>query len=1324
MNIKAWHAGALVLAVGVVAGALTSSCSSSTKTAGAVVFTVGDIYAVHAEVTLADKKVHGERRLSDGDKVFTGKDGRARIRLDDGTIVAVDGDTTVLLESGRLVLDAGRIFVQGGAGTRFEVRLGSATTTVSGSSAAFERAKRGETKVYCAQGELVLRIGDRQLRVASGETANLGQEPPRVVPEKAFNDWTGGLAVPWVGTLGEKSAIGEVRVLSEKSDPGSPLVIRSQQVAAEVYGELALTKTRTVYFNGGSSARHAKVRLALPDGAVLRRVARRRAGASSPDEALVATAACPTCTSEGTWEGLEWAGGGWLSGDLGSIDSGETLELELEYAEWLPVRDRRATYRFPMAGGEESPLVGELGAIIETKKAESPFVTASAGATVEEGTVRYRQADVRPTGDLVVELSPKLVHEGAARAYVASSQGGQDPYVMVRTEVPPLPEAGVTLAVVVDASMSVGAATLETERAVVDAVLEGLGPRDSIVVLAADQTLRPMGPASPEAVTEGLKDRVRKALAALRPGGASNIGLALQQASDILDSPTRGDLAGSGMVVYVGDGRPTVGEPDAERIRRLIGRRVAGVPRLGAIAVGPSADRWTLAKLVAGVGTVYEVQDRSDAARAGAALLADALEPTFRDVELDLGPTIDRVYPREARAVLAGSTVTVLGRLRGALPRSVGFRYRDGNRLVEESRRLERVSAPLAQDIPQRWALARVEEIAMRDEGIEPAIALAREARLLTPWTSWFFVAPSMGHFSSPFSERVLELTPRDDTPFAGLIDDLRFPGSTLLEPEARSGRSMSLAMAAKAAVVRVLKQAASSVRACRDARRGTRPDVGRSFTIDLSVSGDGHASRVIVRLADKRGTDPVLERCIKGVVESLPYFAAGLPVDVNFTLTVPEGRSSRRTQCSAASKVALPLRRTIWRSRAPLTAESYVSAAESCELPRWRDRRAFLLVAWEGMPDPGAALNMAEQLAAAGEGDAADFMKREALRRVTSFGELQTLRARLMMAEPEIDEEFELAFKKAPNHSAQLAVVRRFLRLAPHSSLVRRRLISLLEATGQREALVREIESIRGEPFVDAGLLAQGASALRRIGYEMEASRAFGELVERAPRDPWTLAYVGDRLRAEGQFDEAVAAYSSLELAMPNDAAVGLRMALAHAGAGRLDVATRLLERVTQTGGRGDDGRLGELSSIVQAVLLANARGASDSAVRAELERRLLQTPLPDVKSIVLVQSAPADEPVQVSIIRDMGEKAEQSPDLDAATLGLAAVRVERGQAGTRVLLRRTIDRGPSRPAKATVAALVLGGEHGNVKLVTREVEVSADGKPVELRFDGEIFL
>lgn len=1303
--------------VAVVLGAAITLALVGREPSGSFVFTIGDVQVVHADLSIGDRTIQGSERISDGDRVSTGSEGRARLRLDDGTLVAIDKSTRFELTKNRLLLEAGRIFVQGGPTAVTQLSVAGATTSVASSAVAVEVDPRG-AKIYCASGELVVTAGNKQTRIQSGESGGLTAGGLSVAPEQAFDDWTGGLAVPWSSAVGGQSAIPMIEGASGPDDPGTPLVIRSHHVNVVLDGELAVTKSTTTYFNGSSLAAQGNVRLALPEDAIVRSVRYKHTGSDSFVEAELGIAGIPDLHGR-IARGLEWAGGGWLRGELAGIEAGKTLVLELEYVQWLHTQGGRAAYRYPMDGGREPPLVGEIAIEVDTAKAQSPFLSVSAGASIDaQEVVHFRQADARPTGDLVVELSPRVVKPDVARAYVQSGGKGQDPYVMIRTEVPAASPVGITLAIVVDASTSIGAATLETQRAVVDAILEGLGPKDGVVLLAADQTSRAVGPEAPTPVTPKLVSELRKKLSELRAGGASNLGAALERAADILDAPARGAVAGSGMVVYVGDGRPTVGASDARSIRRLMQKRTGGMPRLGAIAVGPAANRWLLAKLVVGVGAVYEVLDRSDAARAGALLLTTALEPTVRDVALDLGPHIDRIYPRENQAVVAGSTVTVVGRLRGALPKAVHFSVQDGKQRFQKARLLQRILPATGSDLEQRWALARIKELAAGDDPIEPAIAVAREAHVLTPWTSWFFEGGS-GTRPLPYAARVLELSSDFDTAFAERVDPLVLTGSTLLEPPRTFGGGVSLDDAVAAAVRRILERARKSVQACRDARIAVRPDTGRSFSIDLAINGQGQTTRVHVTLADAGGRDVVLERCIEGVVKSLPFVAAGVAAQVTHTLNVPESRAVQRTRCSGASKVSLPLRKGLWRARAPLDTQSYLRAAEDCEFKQWADRRAFLLLLLEGIEDGERRLDVARELEEAGEDDAASFVRQETLRRVTNFAELERLSQILTRDEPNIDEAFDKAYRRATNDRARLAVVHDFLRLAPHNALARRRQLALLEALGEHEALLQEVRSVSAEPIIDAGLLARGASALGRIGRQAEGLRTFGDLIERAPRDPWTLAFVGDRLRAEQRFDEAGAAYARLSDAVPDDAGVALRMALAHAGAGRLDVATRLLERVTQTGGRGDDGRVGELASITRAVLLARARAEAPTLERESLTRRLLQTPLPDVAGVVLVHWPPTDDALSVRIKRTRGEGLEQSPDFDASSLGMAAFRIERGDGASRILLKRPEEPGPSTPAHATVSALVLGDAGAEPKLVPREVSIEANGKDIELTFD-----
>ena len=163
----------------------------------------------------------------------------------------------------------------------------------------------------------------------------------------------------------------------------------------------------------------------------------------------------------------------------------------------------------------------------------------------------------------------------------------------------------------------------------------------------------------------------------------------------------------------------------------------------------------------------------------------------------------------------------------------------------------------------------------------------------------------------------------------------------------------------------------------------------------------------------------------------------------------------------------------------------------------------------------------------------------------------------------------------------------------------------------------------------------------------------------------------------------------------------------------------------VMLSGGPGDDGRLGELASITQAVLLSGARSLSDDPdVLAELTRRLLQTPLPDVASVMVVEAPPSEDAIRIEVARESGDRGARPPDFDARALGLAALRIERGEGAARLRLIRTPDPSSNRPTRVKIAALVLAEDRKASRLVTREIDVGADGKAVELRWNGEAFL
>jgi hypothetical protein len=261
----------------------------------------------------------------------------------------------------------------------------------------------------------------------------------------------------------------------------------------------------------------------------------------------------------------------------------------------------------------------------------------------------------------------------------------------------------------------------------------------------------------------------------------------------------------------------------------------------------------------------------------------------------------------------------------------------------------------------------------------------------------------------------------------------------------------------------------------------------------------------------------------------------------------------------------------------------------------------------------------------------------------------------------------------------------------------------------------------LRADPFADAPLLADAAAALHRVGADLEARRTFGELSERAPKDPWVRGLLGDRLRAEGWYDDASKAYATLEELVPDDARATLRSALAHAGASRLDIAERLLARVARTGGRGGNGELGELSRQLGRVLAEAALASTSRRPAPEEAARLrrLATELSQAESsnILLVQ-AQAGAPELKLRLSSATDKTLREPDIAAAPLGLYLFRSSAREPAAKLIERLSIT-GPSElsPARAVhvrVDALTPAG--GEAALTTRELVLPSDGKAIAL--------
>ena len=157
-------------------------------------------------------------RVEIGSRVETGADGRGAMRHDGGAWVLFDRDSALSVEQERLIAERGRIFVDARRG-EVVIRVGDGE--VRASDATFAVDMRSAPSIYCGSGEITW-VGD----AASGEpTGYLAQGEtlvfdgtPEAEATALWDDWTGGLAdpAPWHEPVASFIGVLEGRMIAEK----------------------------------------------------------------------------------------------------------------------------------------------------------------------------------------------------------------------------------------------------------------------------------------------------------------------------------------------------------------------------------------------------------------------------------------------------------------------------------------------------------------------------------------------------------------------------------------------------------------------------------------------------------------------------------------------------------------------------------------------------------------------------------------------------------------------------------------------------------------------------------------------------------------------------------------------------------------------------------------------------------------------------------------------------------------------------------------------------------------------------------------------------
>ncbi len=469
---------------------------------------------------------------------------------------------------------------------------------------------------------------------------------------------------------------------------------------------------------------------------------------------------------------IELAGQGLIRARVFPINPGETRKITLKYTQMLDRAGDAWRFRYLGDRGRQNAPRSFRVEIDSASRFGDPYSPTHQVQAVRTGDqIDVTLADGAAAGDfdLLLPLARGLV----GMSLVTQHPAGEDGYFMLLLAPGAAADAAALrrdLVAVIDVSGSMSGEKITQAKLALTQLIGGLRDGDRFRLVAFSGGVRRYASAWTPATVANRSD-AGNWIRSLEAEGGTNIAGALTEA--FAEPP---DAEALGVVVFLTDGQPSVGENDPERIaaRAEQGR---GRFRVFAFAVGDDVNTYLLDRLTERArGTTEYVRPGENIERAVGALAAKVASPVLTDLALSASQGVELydVQPGSLPDLFAGDEMVVFGRYRGAGSaggeRSVAVRgRRNGRDEAFQTALADREGD--ARYIEQLWAARKAgalsREIRLRGqtkELIDALKQLALRYGILTEYTSYLVQEPNMV-VRRQFEDRVLQApapAPRD----------------------------------------------------------------------------------------------------------------------------------------------------------------------------------------------------------------------------------------------------------------------------------------------------------------------------------------------------------------------------------------------------------------------------------------------------------------------------------------------------------------------------------------------------------------------------------
>jgi Ca-activated chloride channel family protein len=543
----------------------------------------------------------------------------------------------------------------------------------------------------------------------------------------------------------------------------APLEVDFTQVNASIKDQIATTRVEQEFYNPNARQLEGTFLFPVPKGAHVNKFTMEINGRPVEAELLAADKA------RGIYEDivrrlrdpalLEYAGRDLFKVRIFPIEPHAKKRITLAYSQLLKADAGLVNFTFPLNTEKFSakPL-RQLAVKIEVESKRPLKAIYSPSHTVEvkrdgarKATVGFAARDVKPDADFQLFFSQEQDDLGVNLLTYKTT--GEDGYFVLLAS--PGIETKSTKVIpkdvvfVLDTSGSMAGAKLEQAKKALAFCVENLNDGDRFEVLRFATEVEPLFNQLTAATKEN-RARAQRFISELKPIGGTAIDDALRQALAHFPARVAG-AARPATIIFLTDGRPTIGTTDENLIQRNVADQNKATARIFCFGIGTDVNTHLLDRITEDTRAYSQyVLPEEDIEVKVSSFFTKVKDPVLASPKLTFPDAVrvTKLYPSPVPDLFKGEQLVLVGRYSG---KGDGAIQIEGNVAGEPRQFAYDVKFPdEASDhefIPRLWATRRVgyllDEIRLRGESKElkdEVTELARTYNIVTPYTAYLIV--------------------------------------------------------------------------------------------------------------------------------------------------------------------------------------------------------------------------------------------------------------------------------------------------------------------------------------------------------------------------------------------------------------------------------------------------------------------------------------------------------------------------------------------------------------------------------------------------------